>query len=96
MTTLSLQDPGVSDRSRDSTEGDSHTDLKHAIVDFLAGVSSRSPQSELCPRCGRPMRHLNATFSLHGSDRQWSIPLPVCPCSLSAGSPEQRSAENVS
>src|ERR1700758_4302810 len=83
MTTLFLHGPVVPDASRDSTEAGRRTPLKQAIKEFLTGASSRSGEPEVCSRCGRPMQHLNATFAFYGSNKQWNIPLPVCPCSLS-------------
>jgi len=97
MTTLFLHGPVVpDDSSPHSTEPGARTHLKQSIQEFLAGASSRSLQSEACPRCGQRMQHLNATFSFYGSESQWNIPLPVCPCSISADFSDNCPRENVS
>jgi hypothetical protein len=68
---------------RDSEQGCTNQgEVRRAINEFLNTTSSISPGGEPCPRCGQTMQHLNATFALYGSDKQWAIRLPVCRCSL--------------
>jgi hypothetical protein len=56
--------------------------LRRAIQEFLA-TNSSSPQPKVCPRCGQTMQYIGATFAVYGGDREWSVQLPVCPCSIS-------------
>jgi hypothetical protein len=85
----------LTDSFQDPTNESSRTHLKQAIEKLLTETAAHPPQSRICPRCGRAMRHLNATFSLYGSDTQWNIQLPVCPCSTSGDFSERNSEANV-
>ncbi len=35
-------------------------------------------QQQLCPECDSVMLNVEGTFSLFGTDRTWTIALPVC------------------
>ena len=63
----------------DSTQHD-HGDLKQAVKDFLCAASCQDTCSEVCPRCGRQMEHMDVVFSLYGGDGAWNVRLPVCGC----------------
>src|SRR5215469_6177355 len=95
MTISHQQDRPLPDSSHKSTEQSSRSHLKQAIKEFLTEASSSLRQPSKCPRCGRAMQHLNATFSIYGSDTRWKIALPVCPCSIPADISRRKLAENV-
>lgn len=62
-----------------STESDKE-ELVDSIRTFLTAMSMRGEQQRFCILCGAVMQSLDMTMWLHGSDSEWSIRLPVCPC----------------
>ena len=51
--------------------------LLKSIKAFLDSPSV--PKNPNCPDCGAVLVHAQADFSLYGSERVWSVPLPFCP-----------------
>ena len=76
MTISLFQDAKSPDPTHNSREQHTKTHLKQDIEEFLAATSRTAPRNTICPKCGRVLQTVNATFSLYGSDKQWSIPLP--------------------
>ena len=58
------------------------------LEEFLTETCSTATRERVCPRCGRPMNQVHTTFALCGSDKQWKVPLPVCPCSSVTALPQ--------
>ena len=83
MTISFFQDANSTAPSPNSREQHTKTHLKQDIEEFLAVTSQTAPRSVICSKCGRALPTVNLTFSLYGSDKQWNIPLPLCPCAHS-------------
>ncbi len=60
-----------------------------SLTALLADEGLRADQQRLCLRCGAVMQHLDATFWLYESDREWRVRLPFCPCEQKSTSPVQ-------
>ena len=61
-----------------------HNGLKQAIRDFLFEASSMPPSGGVCPRCGREIGHITATFQFYGEEGTYRVLLPICHCGMGA------------
>jgi hypothetical protein len=48
------------------------------IEGFLHRESLAPRQQELCPECGSVMPNMESTFYLVGTEKSWTLALPVC------------------
>jgi hypothetical protein len=48
------------------------------IERFLHSQSLALRQQKLCRECGSVMLNMESTFSLFGTDKSWTLALPVC------------------
>ncbi|HEY3975146.1 MAG TPA: hypothetical protein VGM18_19220 [Candidatus Sulfotelmatobacter sp.] len=62
-------------------------ELVESIGAFLSAMSSEPKQQRRCKRCGAVMRSFDATVRLDGTDSEWNLCLPVCPCELALHRP---------
>jgi len=53
-----------------------HFEELKALLDDL---SAQSQKLRFCQDCGTKLCHIDAIFTLTGSDQGWNITLPVCP-----------------
>jgi hypothetical protein len=72
---LPVVHPSPSDPSPDS----GLASLRQAIVE-LFDEASHGEERQLCPHCGQPMKFVETTFYLYGTEAQWNVRLPVCSC----------------
>ena len=69
-------------RSASSEDSKHRATLKREIRDFLLAASSTPTHCDICPRCGREMKYVEATFWLYGEKNHPArIRVPVCCCS---------------
>jgi hypothetical protein len=71
--------PAVHPLSSHPSPESSPAALRQAIVE-LFDEASHGDECQFCPHCGQPMKFVETTFYLYGTEAQWSVRLPVCSC----------------
>jgi len=66
--------------SSDSSAESSPAALRQAIAKLFSEARSQAAEHQLCPQCGQPMKCVETTFYLYGTDAQWIVGVPVCSC----------------
>ena len=56
-------------------------EVRQSIREFFDAAAKQSSETKVCPECGYRTKGLAATFSLSGTDLNWTIGLPTCDCS---------------
>lgn len=54
--------------------------LRQAIAKLFREARSQAAEHQLCPQCGQPMKLVETTFYLYGTEAQWIVRLPICSC----------------
>jgi hypothetical protein len=60
-------------------------DFKHLPISFDSQAIA-DPAIALCERCGTEMEHREFEFRWFGTEKVWTIPVPVCPVCSETGS----------
>src|SRR5579872_1907333 len=55
-------------------------EIRQSIREFFDAAAKEKSESKVCPECGDDMGQVGMTFSLCGTDLNWTIGLPTCGC----------------
>lgn len=56
-------------------------EIRRSIREFFEATAKQNSEEKMCPECGDEMKTVAATFSLSGTDFNWTVALPTCSCS---------------